>query len=334
MKYLFLVVLLFPLQLVAQSQFDYTIVVDTLKAVLKQDDFQKIDQANVHYQKADKHFQTALQNNVKINILLEEIDLGLPKKRKKKKEVKQLSFIARTYWLNAGNEYNKAFSIIFDLIIEKLKVYENNDVPEAIRARTLRYEATQLYNESKKELYEITDKHTYSQVTMKINKMLELHEVIFMKLMEALCLFVNCRHQPTIYDDHTQKDTTGTNNNLINNDNLTNNKPNPDLEKELESYQVSFKVQIIATSRPLSEKKLKSFYKRDDKVEENHNPDDNLYRYWVGSFETYANALDFNQNTGIKDSFVIAFSQNKRISISKGIEIDKKRQEIQNTLNK
>lgn len=111
-----------------------------------------------------------------------------------------------------------------------------------------------------------------------------------------------------IIENHTLPKT---NELIAQNDNLKYQEP--------KSINVSFKVQIKTSSKPMSTNskifkglKVYRYYHK------------GLYKYTSGIFKTYDQAIEYRQkmrDLGFKDSFVAGFNNNKRIGIRSAIEL-------------
>ncbi len=84
---------------------------------------------------------------------------------------------------------------------------------------------------------------------------------------------------------------------------------------------IIFKIQIIATRKQLAPEKIKKIYNTDQLIISDRNNDDGLYRYSVGTFNTYAEAQQFKASTNVRGAFIVAYKDGKRISISEAIKL-------------
>lgn len=90
----------------------------------------------------------------------------------------------------------------------------------------------------------------------------------------------------------------------------------PSSEEKQEDLQKSsagktFKVQIAASRRPLSDREIKSLYSGTGKV--TMQLEDGWYRYTLGNETTYAGASDLKTSLNLKNTFIAIYSNGKRI---------------------
>jgi len=116
-----------------------------------------------------------------------------------------------------------------------------------------------------------------------------------------------------------QKNTKTTSNN--NQDNITTSSNNSMAKDAFVAKGVIFKIQIIATRKQLDVEKIKKVYNTDQLIISDKNSDDGLYRYSVGTFNTYAEAQQFKDQTKVKGAFIVAYKDGKRISILEAIKL-------------
>ncbi len=92
------------------------------------------------------------------------------------------------------------------------------------------------------------------------------------------------------------------------------------LEKGIETADltekegISFIIQIAAHSEKLSEAEIKSIYSGDMDV--NMIYEDNWYKYYLGPYEGYEEAEKVNKNLNIRNTFIAAYMDGKRLSVS------------------
>ena len=91
------------------------------------------------------------------------------------------------------------------------------------------------------------------------------------------------------------------------------------LEKDIEAADltekegISFIIQIAAHSEKLSEAEIKSIYSGDMDV--NMIFEDNWYKYYLGPYERYEEAEKVNKNLNIRNTFIAAYMDGKRLSV-------------------
>ncbi len=99
----------------------------------------------------------------------------------------------------------------------------------------------------------------------------------------------------------------------------------PSKPAKAKSPAFEFRVQILATSKPLPDvSSLRTRYHLPYAVTETHQ--DGLYRYSVGSFQSYSAAVEAAQkikNRGIFDAFVVAYRNGLRIALTPEMKKEK-----------
>ncbi len=96
--------------------------------------------------------------------------------------------------------------------------------------------------------------------------------------------------------------------------------PQPvELTKKKTASPLEYRVQILAVTQPVSVKTLQNRYHLPFTPVENR--ENRLYRYTVGNFSQYSEALSWAQkirNLGIRDAFVVAYRNGHRVPLVKG----------------
>jgi uncharacterized protein YbjQ (UPF0145 family) len=86
---------------------------------------------------------------------------------------------------------------------------------------------------------------------------------------------------------------------------------------EKEKPEIIYRVQIAASKVPVSIPELQKIYPSNGTI---HTSIENgWYKYSVGMFNSYREAKKFKINIGVKDAFVVAYINNKRVNISKAL---------------
>ncbi len=89
-----------------------------------------------------------------------------------------------------------------------------------------------------------------------------------------------------------------------------------------ENPEIIYRVQIAASKLPVSITQLQKIYSANTPIYTSI--ENGWYKYSVGMFNTYSEAKKFKINIGVKDAFVIAYKNNKRIDISEALRKDNK----------
>lgn len=74
---------------------------------------------------------------------------------------------------------------------------------------------------------------------------------------------------------------------------------------------VVYTVQIAADFTPLSIETLRKIYPSNVVI--NNDLVDNIYRYTVGKYDTYEEALEAKNKMGVKGAFIVAFKDRSRV---------------------
>ncbi len=82
---------------------------------------------------------------------------------------------------------------------------------------------------------------------------------------------------------------------------------------------VVYKVQIAADTKELTEEKLKTIYSGTEKIS-NFINQSGWYKYTIGEFATYGEALKLKKISGVKGAFISAYKNGKKINIEEAIK--------------
>jgi len=109
---------------------------------------------------------------------------------------------------------------------------------------------------------------------------------------------------------------------------IINNEPSKPAYVAEEKPDLSFKIQILSSTRKLDRDSIRKVYKMKlPVVEENYN---GLYKYTVGSFVTYEEARDFKNSLDFQKyiPFVIAYNRGTRITVGEAMQLAARRKTI------
>lgn len=109
---------------------------------------------------------------------------------------------------------------------------------------------------------------------------------------------------------------------------IINNEPSKPAYVAEEKPDLSFKIQILSSTRKLDRDSIRKVYKmKIPVVEENYN---GLYKYTVGSFVTYEEARDFKNSLDFQKyiPFVIAYNRGARITVGEAMQLAARRKTI------
>lgn len=83
-----------------------------------------------------------------------------------------------------------------------------------------------------------------------------------------------------------------------------------------------YRIQILADTKPWSQRKLQRLYKGGLKIDERQS--DGYYKYWIGCYRTYNEAQEAEQSMKLKESFIVSFNNGTQIHITEAQEIESK----------
>lgn len=82
---------------------------------------------------------------------------------------------------------------------------------------------------------------------------------------------------------------------------------------------VYFSIQLAALTKPLSNQSLKNYFQTQENIKVIR--EDGLYKYTVGEFKNYSDALDFKNQLKIEDAFLVVYFIDYRISVEQAFKI-------------
>ncbi len=141
----------------------------------------------------------------------------------------------------------------------------------------------------------------------------ELRELGIEKQKEALYICFGHYGEPIEEEDYTSSDST-----YVLEEELTESASN--------DASITFRVQIIAVTKKLSDATLSKIYHGSSEIHEKLDFD-GLYKYMVGNFKSYQPAKELRDKLG-GDTFVVATKNGKRIDIDTAINLSKSSKEI------
>jgi len=94
-------------------------------------------------------------------------------------------------------------------------------------------------------------------------------------------------------------------------------------EKEKLNAKIEYRIQIVAVSKKLSSWKKKRLYSKVNEIEEELDPVDGLYKYYVGHFTKYKEAKQFVARLGIADAFVQSYKNGQKANVLEVLEIER-----------
>lgn len=85
---------------------------------------------------------------------------------------------------------------------------------------------------------------------------------------------------------------------------------------------LAYRIQILADKKPWSAKKLQRLYRGNLKIDERMS--DDMYKYWIGCYRTYAEAQAAEASMKLRQSFIVCFNEGVQIHITEAQEIESK----------
>lgn len=103
-------------------------------------------------------------------------------------------------------------------------------------------------------------------------------------------------------------------------------KPVEIVYDEINNYcpELIFNVQLLALNTKASDEFLNELCDQSYRIKEDCN--EGMYKYYTGGFYSLESAIEFRNNCGIKDAFIVVYYKGIRISISEAQEIKKNQQ--------
>jgi len=335
---LFIVIIIISVCPKLFAQPGYKLVRDTIVNSLTETDIEELVKIENLENQGQDSMQLVYEIDQKINDLLEKSDKEKKKSQKKKlkKQAEKLKEKTKPKKLKAYKYFDKALDQRFQFFNSKIQQYENSSAPDASKAQTLRFQAEDFYKKGNLAMKSISKKDDYNSLQNKI-ELSRIHKNDAIdKQLEAICYFINCMHLMTKYTEYKKQNKNVDIQKIKDEFALDENKKKLLEDKKRKNAQkdtvkvlnmncnnLLFRIQIIATSKSISEKKLRAYFKKKDPYDMDHTNSDGLYRYWTGNFDSYISAQKYCSMLEIKDAFVIAFCDGSRIEIEKAIEIDK-----------
>jgi hypothetical protein len=360
MKKSFLLIIIIFTIIKVNAQIGFIQVIDSLDKRLTVDEIAKFGKADILFAKGDALIKTldSLSNQIKDE---ENKSLQAAKrrdKRKARKSAKKIKEEAMAVIVKAAQIYSDAFKIKYLILNDKINYYYNDKVPDAGKAQILQHEAKEHHTTANAILKAIKESKDYPESALNLYEILKYRAVAMDKQMMALCYFINCLHLESNFDgilwiserllSPEQKKTVEKIKKTIepekpvivkkveNNDepkfeiptiNETKIEKQDSVPQNIMTKKCDnlvFRVQIIAVSKPISNKRLMSYYPKGktEKIEELKDKD-GLWKYRVRYFTNYNEAKTFNDNTSVTDSFVIALCNGEQITLTEAIAISK-----------
>lgn len=221
-----------------------------------------------------------------------------PKRRRYNREAERHEQLANDKRLEMLDIYREGYGDLYKIYHNKLMSYPE-ELRNELASKTIeRAENTIGTANSREE--ELKKSAVYYELMEAVPEIINSRETAIGTLKEAFCLTINC--EPNDQNEWEQAD-------------------NGFGEQQTERENIVFQVQIIAVSRPLTDKALQKIY--DGQADVIELKENGLYKYSVGAFFTYDEAASFRDNIIGDDSFVVAFLDGEKIDILEAIQLSK-----------
>ncbi|RLD78958.1 MAG: hypothetical protein DRJ07_12455, partial [Bacteroidetes bacterium] len=93
-----------------------------------------------------------------------------------------------------------------------------------------------------------------------------------------------------------------------------------EIENTKSSVNIYFKIQVAASKEYLSNENLKKIYDTDENLDSEY--DNGWYKYSVRKkFRTYEDACEFKNAMNVKDAFILAFMQEKKVPVPEVVQL-------------
>lgn len=265
----------------------------------------------------------------------EDVLYGVSKRARKQslQRLEEVSHELRGQKLTAFEMSNTAYKRIFriyDFQLIMLQV-ENPEHKEALLA--LRHEAARVADLADEAAIALRHNDNYRKLSTAIDEALALRRKSTDLLMQAFCLVLDCQGEnPEQEDEAAYSEVVFVLNPdsifldeelpfLADADEGAGNVVEPEDEPSVQrgnKNELAFLIQIVAVSNPLTKRQVSELYSGPHHVEKYY--ESGLYKYRVGPFDSYAQALAA-QKTIQRDTFIVAFKGDRRINLEEAMSL-------------
>ncbi|HAN78040.1 MAG TPA: hypothetical protein DCQ31_09850 [Bacteroidales bacterium] len=324
--YSILIVLFGLLSVTAKAQTDYDWIKLEVDAVLNPSQYKKIQSAEKMLRKAKKTRMKSLKVNSRVIRWRDKAETATGEK-KRSEAMAKLSKYENQYAAMMATEVdlkvkaNKKISDTYKALLGTVRPRDNKQVLEA--GRKLEAQSNKVFNDVLKKQRE-TKKEKVHKLRYAVfeNMQIDMQKAVWYQLHAYAIYTTMLTYEPTdsFYVNYEFNNSTlgtpenGTDSSFVSTDSTITDtiEPIDSTKIATDAEPLVYKVQLIAVTKQLSKKELSRLYSGKNKVEIMEHA--GLYKYFAGAFDNQADAEAFMTSLGIKDSFVVAFRGDERVS--------------------
>ena len=303
---------LFSESIIAQSR-STSLKLEKINEELSASQLKKIKKANNFIASGEVFMQEVKALEMEIFNEQENIRNSSDRRAKKtsEKNIKALEEEGHFKLINATKTVEKGYDISYDVYAKKVEELRKNSADSDLNksAKKNSYDAKFKFVEAKGIIDKLTDVDTYEYLSRQVKLSKQLKREGISLLLEAICMYIDCS-EPVVENNNTDNNTNEANNSSNNNHPLENSSPPMNKKKVQNKNYIYFTVQILAVTNVLPSIRVNNFYRGNKNVTITHH--NGLWKYLVGRFDNYKEALSFQQGIG-RDSFVVAIKDGQRI---------------------
>ena len=295
-------------------------------------DNRKLSKSIIKVRKADSLVNEAEKLDLKINEHISKADMAVKNKdkRQNKRAAKKKGEDARDIRINATQVYEDALNELYFIYKENLIAMKTNNESLDEPVAELMTQAKGSFAAAQAQLNKLIRRDHYFHVRKELIEIHEFKKQGLQKLLDAFCIYIDCTETVVVEEEEeatTEEIVIATEPIVIATEPIV-ETPKETHKPEFvattapdEIHDVTYEVQIIAMSRPLSVTEISELYwgRRDVILVE----EAGLFKYRIGEFTEYARAKNYLGILGIEDAFIIGFDAGQRIDIEDAIEWSK-----------
>ncbi len=297
---------LFSESIIAQSR-STSFKLEKISEELSASQLKKIEKANNFIASGEVFMQEVKALEMEIFNEQENIRNSSNRKAKKtsEKNIKALEEEGHFKLINATKTVEKGYDISYKVYVQKVEELRKNSTDRELgkSAKKNLYDSKFKFVEAKTIINKLTDIDTYDYLSRQVKLSKQLKREGISLLLEAICFYIDCSEP--IVENITENNIT----NETSNNSSYNNSNNYSSSNKKKDY-IYFTVQILAVTNVLPNIRVNNFYRGNKSVTTTHH--NGLWKYLVGRFDNYKEALSFQQGIG-RDSFVVAIKDGQRI---------------------
>ncbi len=215
----------------------------------------------------------------------------------------------------SAEKYNEANTVFVQVYNTKLGQVRSEGFQERLRlARLFEIRANVLLEEAFKEEDHVSrNKNVIERTRKQLREIHNLEAYAINCQLKALGLYYDW------YSDREMKNMSDTMNILETvQDSIV---IYPDINPDALNAAIVYKIQILASSQPANQQSIMEIYNGNFSIEENFDAVEQMYKYTIGHFLTYKEAVAYKEALSLDGAFILALKNGLRINIQQAIEI-------------